>query len=52
MTQGAQASALQQPRGLGGGGRWEGGSGGSRHVYTYVLLMYGRTHYYKAIILQ
>ena len=28
MTQGTQIGALQQSRGVGWGGRWEGGSGG------------------------
>ena len=35
MTQGTQIGALQQSRGVGRGGRWEGGSRGRRHMYTY-----------------
>ena len=35
MTQGAQILALWQPRGAGWGGRWEGGSRGMGHMYTY-----------------
>ena len=35
MTQGTLTGALLQPRGLGWGGRQEGGSGGRGHVYTY-----------------
>ena len=35
MTQGAQSSALRQPRGVGWARRWERGSRGRGHVYTY-----------------
>ena len=35
ITQGARPSALWQPRGVGWGGRGEGGSRGREHVYTY-----------------
>ena len=34
MTQGAQTQALGQPRGVGWGGRWEGGPRGQGHMYT------------------
>ena len=30
-----QRGALYQPRGVGGGGRWEGGSKGRGYMYTY-----------------
>jgi len=35
MTQGTQTGALYQSKGVGRGGRWEGGSrvGGHRHTY-------------------
>ena len=36
VTQGTQTGALQQPKGVEKGGRWEGGSGGRGHMYTYV----------------
>ena len=55
MIQGTQTGALWLPRGVGWGGRWEGGSRGRAHMYTYgrFMLMYGRTStYFKAIILQ
>ena len=44
MTQGTQTGALQQPRGVEWGGRWEGGSRARRHMYTYgsFMLMFGR----------
>ena len=55
-SQGTQTGALYQPRGEGTGGRWENGSRGRGHMYTYVLfmLMFGKktTKSYKAIILQ
>ena len=35
MTQGTQTGALQQPRGVGWDERWEGGSRGRGHMYTY-----------------
>ena len=40
-------SALWQPRGVGWGGRWEGGSRGRRHMYTcgWFMLMYGRNQH-------
>ena len=33
VTQGVQPSAIYQPSGVEGGGRWEGGSRGRRHIY-------------------
>ena len=33
--QGTQTGALYQPRGVGWKGKWEGGSGGKGHTYTY-----------------
>ena len=39
MIQGTQMEALQQPRGMGWGGRWEGGSRGKRHMYIYGWFM-------------
>ena len=35
MTQGTQTGALQQPRGVRKGGRWEEGSRRRGHLYTY-----------------
>ena len=35
QSQGTQTGALYQPRGVGWGGRWEGGSTGRGHMYTY-----------------
>ena len=35
MSQGTQAGALYQPRGMGWGGRWERGSKGRGYMYTY-----------------
>ena len=35
MAQEAQTGALYQPRGVGWGGRWEGGSKGRGYIYTY-----------------
>ena len=32
---GTQTGALHQPRGVGWGGRWEGGSRGKEYMYTY-----------------
>ena len=44
MTQGTQTEALQQPRGVEWGGRWEGGSRRRGLMYTYgsFMLMFGR----------
>ena len=35
MTQETQTGVLYQPRGVGLGGRWEGGSKGQAYMYTY-----------------
>ena len=35
MAQETQIGALNQPRGVGWGGRWEGGSKGRGYRYTY-----------------
>ena len=35
MAQETQTGALYQPRGVGLGGRWEGGSKGQAYMYTY-----------------
>ena len=35
MAQETQTGALYQPRGVGWGGRWEGGSKGKGYMYTY-----------------
>ena len=36
MSQETQTGALYQPRGVGWGGRWEGGpKGGDIYMYTY-----------------
>ena len=35
MAQETQTGALYQPRGVGCGGRWEGGSKGRGYMYTY-----------------
>ena len=47
VTQGAQPSALWQPREVGWGGRWEGGSGGRGQIYTcgWFMLMCGRNQH-------
>jgi len=52
--QGAQTGALWPPRGVGWGGRWEGGSRGRAHTYTYgwFVLIYGKKQYCKSIIFQ
>ena len=34
MSQGTQTGAPYQPRGVGWGGRWEGGSRGRGYIYT------------------
>ena len=39
MTQGTQTGALYQARGVGWGGRREGGSRGRGHMYTYGCIM-------------
>ena len=35
MSQETQTGALCQPRGVGWGGRWEGGERGGGRMYTY-----------------
>ena len=35
MAQETQTGSLYQPRGVGWGGRWEGGSKGRGYLYTY-----------------
>ena len=35
MAQETQTGALYQPKGMGWGGRWEGGSKGRGYMYTY-----------------
>ena len=35
MAQETQTGALYQPRGVGWGGRWEGGSKGRGYIYIY-----------------
>ena len=44
MAQETQTGALNQSRGVGWGGRWEGGSNGSGYMYTYgwVMLRFDR----------
>ena len=46
VTQGTQPRALWQPRGVGWGGRWEGGRRGRGHMYTdgWFMLTYARNH--------
>ena len=39
MAQETQTGALYQSRGVGWGGRWEGGSKGRGYMYTYGLFM-------------
>ena len=39
MAQETQTGALDQPRGVGWGGRWEGGSKGRGYMCTYVWFM-------------
>ena len=39
MAQKTQTGALYQPRGVGWGGRWEGGSKGQEYMYTYGWFM-------------
>ena len=39
MTQETQTRALQQPRGVGWGGRWEGGPRGG--TYGWFMLIFG-----------
>ena len=35
MSQETEAETLCQPKGVGWGGRWEGGSKGREYMYTY-----------------
>ena len=44
MTQGTQTGAVDQPRGVGRGGRREGGSrrSGPMHAYGWFMLMFDR----------
>ena len=39
MAQETQTEALYQPRGMGWGGRWEGGSKVREYMYTYGRFM-------------
>ena len=39
MAQETQTGALYQPRGVGWGGKWEGGSKGRGYMYTYGRFM-------------
>ena len=55
MTQGTPTGALSQPRGVGRGRRWEGGSRGMgpMHLWlTHVDVWQKPTQYCKAIIFQ
>ena len=38
MSQETQAGSLYQPRGVGWGGRWEGGSKGGVYIYIYIYM--------------
>ena len=55
MAQETQTEDLCQPRGVGWGGRWEGGSKG-RGYYVYLWLIHvdvwQKTKFYKAIVFQ
>ena len=42
MSQDTQIGALYQPRVVGWGERWEGGSKGRGYMYTYGLFMFDR----------
>ena len=55
MAQETQKRALYQPRGVGWGGRWEGGSRGRGYVYLWLIhvdIWQKTTKFCKAIILQ
>ena len=39
MAQETQTETLYQPKGVGWGGRWEGGSNGRGYMYTYGWFM-------------
>ena len=41
-----EAAALEQPRGMGWGGRWEGFQDGGTHVHRgWFMPMYGKNHH-------
>ena len=40
MAQETQTGALYQPRGVGWGGKWEGGSKGRGYIYIYLWLIH------------
>ena len=42
MAQETETWALYQPRGVGWGGRWEGGSRTRGHMYMYGIMLFGR----------
>ena len=46
MAQEIQTGALYQPKGMGWGGRWEGGSKGRGYMHTYgwFMLRFDRKH--------
>ena len=46
-SEGTQTRVLEQPKGVGRGGRWERGSRGRGHLNTYgrFMLIYGRNQY-------
>ena len=55
MMQGAQTGDLRQPKGVGWGGRWEGGLRGRECVYLWLIPVDAwqkPTQHCKAIILQ
>ena len=53
MVQDARAGALGWPRGIGWGGRWEGGSGWGTHVHTWLIhVTVWQNHYSIVISLQ
>ena len=49
MAQETQTGALYQPRGVGRGGKWEGGSKGGRYMYTngWFTLRFDRKQQYS-----
>ena len=44
MTQETQTGALYQPRGMGWGGKWEGGSKGRGYTYQFSTVQFIRCH--------
>ena len=55
MRQVLRAGALGRPRGMGWGGKWEGGSGWGTHVNPWLIHVYvwqKPLQYYKVISLQ